>query len=57
MKKKRGLKDRGKRVVGRVVIVGGFATALCWIGTMVAIGACITGVAERFGRSPMKPPE
>lgn len=57
MKKKRGLKDRGKRVAGRVVIVAGFATALCWIGTMVAIGACITGVAERFGRSPMKPPE
>jgi len=51
--KKRGLKDRGKCVV----VVAGFATALCWIGTMVMIGACITGVAERFGRSPMKPPE
>ena len=54
---KPSFRAKGKKVVKRVGIVLGVVTVICVSGSLIMVGAAITGLAEHFGRSPMKPPE
>ena len=51
------LRKKGKKVIVRTGMVIGITTVFCFVGTLVVTGACIAGMAERFGRAPMGPPQ
>ena len=51
------LKAKGKKVVWRAGVVVGLSTVFLLSASLVLVGSTVSGLAERFGRSPMKPPE